>query len=685
VGMLSRQVVAGLVVGVFGVSLALSFATLIFAGELAPSLGLGAGWILAGYVVIGLVAALTSSFRGLAAGPQDAPAVLLAAAAAGIAANAVDPLPTLATFIIVTTSVTGLMLILMGRFRLGDMVRYVPFPVVAGFLGGTGLLLLIAGISQLFGSIGGVSELGLRVVPGLALGVFIAVLGARDSSPAAPVVLIVTGFVGYHLAAAISNIAQEDGIARGLLLGPFPEGRLAELDVLSVLASADWNAVLSQSPVVLAMVLIVPIAVLLNLGGVEQTFSLDLDVDRELTSTGAGMVAAAPFAGIPGYVWLSVTIVGRRLGDAGRLPPLVASGLAAVVLFAGADLASLVPVFIPAGLLVAIGLGLMIAWLWDVRTRVTPVEHIVVLVIVVTIGVFGFLPGVGLGVVAATGLFVVRYARTSAVRAMATISERRSSVQRNAVDDVVLAELGKQVVLFELQGYLFFGTTEQIVRSVRKVIDSQARVDLVLIDLRRVTGMDSSATASFDRLARLAENRGFRVVFCGGGGEVPRALAPVMRHEHCAYEPDLDKAMEMAEEELLASHDEPPTDESFDWSDTPRVVISVGEPIITEGDNGAGIFFLESGRARVDSPDPEARRAVLLPGAVIGELSYLTGDPAMATVVAHTECVVRHMTPGWLVDLARRDPQRALELERLISHRLAVKLTAANRTIGSLL
>lgn len=680
-GALPRQIVAGAIVGVFGLSVAIALATLIFSGDLAPNLGTGTGWMLAGYVVLGLAAALTSSFRGLVAGPQDAPAVLVAAAGAAIVASAVQPMATLATFLVITTGVTGLVLLLMGRSRLGDLVRYVPFPVVAGFLGGTGLVLLIAGVDQIFGAAS--AELGLRVIPAVALGIIIAGLGIRGTSPAVPVLAIVVSFVGFHIVSAVAGISVQDGLARGLLLGPFPEGQLADLGVITELASADWAAVLGQAPVILAMLIVVPIAVLLNVGGIEQTFNQDLDVDRELRSAGAGMIAAAPFAAIPGYVYLSVTIVGRRLGG-GRVPALVAAGLGAVVLFAGPSLVSLVPVIIPAGLLIGIGLDLMWSWMWSVRARVTRIEHILILAIVVIIGMLGFLPGVGFGVLAATGVFVVRYARTSAVRTLTTISERRSNVQRKASDDLALTELGERVVLIELQGYLFFGSAEQLVRSTRRAVDERPDVDLILIDLRRVTGMDSSATASFERLVRMAESKGFSVTFCGAGSEVPPTLVSVLGHDRCSYEPDLDRALEVVEEALLRARDAASAEEEIDWSDTPRLVVAASEPIITEGEHGAGVFFVESGRARVDSPDPDVRRAVLLPGAVIGELSYLTGNPAMATVVADTECVVRHMSPGWLAELARRDPHRALKVERLISHRLAVKLSAANRTIGSL-
>lgn len=674
---LGRQIVAGLMVGVMGVSVTLSFVSLIFSGDLAAHLGRGVGWALAGLVVAGTVAAVTGSFPGTAAGPQDAPAVVIGAAATGIALTSPNPLATLVAFILITSVVTGALLILMGQLRLGDLVRYVPYPVVAGFLGGTGLVLLIAGVQQLTT----VGEVTTKLIPGLAFGFVIAVLARSGRSPAISTGVIVLGFVGYHAFAAAAGLSAAEGVTRGLLMGPFPAGGILDLGAITEVAAADWSAVVSQVPAMVAMALIVPLAFLLNVGGLEQTFKTDIDVDRELNTAGFGMLATGPLAAIPGYVYFTGTVVGRRLGGASRIPPLVAAGFALAVIFAGPNLLSLVPVIVPAGLLVGFGLDLIVSSVWEVRKRVTLIEYAVIVGIVATIGFIGLVQGVGLGLVAATVLFAIRYARTTPIRALTTVSDRRSSVQRNAHDEEALAELGQRVVLIELQGYLFFGTAEQVVRSVRRTLQARLGVERVVIDLTRVIGMDSSAASSFDRLGRLAEAKGFEVIISGDGGGRLGRLPETLDNKLFDYEPDLDRALETIEEDLLeraGAADQ----EMFDWSDVPSLSILPGEAIISEGDLGAGIFFLERGRASVDSP--HGRRAVLLSGSVIGELSHLTGDPAMATVRCDVACIVRHMSPEWLATLTKADPTRALQVERLIAQRLAAKLNAANRTIRSL-
>lgn len=689
---LPRLLMAGVVVGALDVSFSLSFAALIFSGDLTAELGRGAGWALIGLVIIGAIAAVTSSFPGLVAGPQDAPAVVLAAAAAGLVAGAEDPVASLAAFTILTSAFTGVVLLLMGRLRLGKLVRYVPFPVVAGFLGGTGLVLVMAGVGILFPSAGD-HELAFRAIPGLAVGLLIVGLGRRGASSTVPVVVIGLAFVGYHLSAVGGGIDRAEGIARGLLLGPFPEGSLADLGVLAELGSADWGAVADQFPAILAMALLVPLGLLLNTGGLEHTFKRDIEVDRELMATGVGLMAAAPFAGLPGYAKLGGTVVGRRIGGSSRLPPLVAAGVAALVLAAGADVVSLLPVTIPGGLLLAIGLDFMLSWVWDIRHRVGWIEHGVIVTIVGTVAVFGFLQGVGLGILAATVLFVARYSRIPAVRSLATARERRSNVQRSAAEEATLTEVGDRVALAELQGYLFFGTAEQIVRSVRDTVSARPHVGVIILDLRRVTGMDSSAGASFERLARFADEQHLDVVLSGTKPEIGDALRPTFDQGTLRHEVDLDHALESCEEHLLstiprAHGSESTVSDAGSWDAVPAIELAAGSVIVTEGERDVGVFYLESGRARVTSAaddDWEYRRAVLLPGSVVGELSHLTGGPATATVICEAHCVVRHMSNEWFAHLAATDPARALALQRLVATRLANKLTAANRTIRSLL
>jgi SulP family sulfate permease len=142
------SLVAGLISGILTVIIEISLAALIFSGDLARFVSNGIGITLFSSLVIGVVVALTSSLRGTVAVGQDIPAAILAPVAAGIATSLTpsgSPEATYATVVAVmavTSLVTGIGFLLMGIFRLGGLIRFIPYPVIGGFLAGTGWLLV---------------------------------------------------------------------------------------------------------------------------------------------------------------------------------------------------------------------------------------------------------------------------------------------------------------------------------------------------------------------------------------------------------------------------------------------------------------------------------------------------------------------------------------------------------------
>ena len=138
---------AGIVTAAFTIIACGSFAALIFAGQLDQYVTQGI-WIgLFTALVVGLVISLTSSYTGAIAIPQDRVAPILALMAAsivtrmGIASPQEKCLAVLASIAAVSL-ITGIFLFVLGRFRLGNMIRYIPYPVIGGFLAGSGWLLV---------------------------------------------------------------------------------------------------------------------------------------------------------------------------------------------------------------------------------------------------------------------------------------------------------------------------------------------------------------------------------------------------------------------------------------------------------------------------------------------------------------------------------------------------------------
>src|SRR5260221_11296027 len=151
--LLLSAVTSGVISSVILIIVAISFATLIFSGPLQFYVPRAIGFILFGTVVISGITALTSSFPSMVSCPQVNPAAFLAAIAGVITAGAVgsrdQAAATLVATIIISSLLTGITCILLARFHLGNLVRYIPYPVIGGFLAGVGYLLVLGSFSVL--------------------------------------------------------------------------------------------------------------------------------------------------------------------------------------------------------------------------------------------------------------------------------------------------------------------------------------------------------------------------------------------------------------------------------------------------------------------------------------------------------------------------------------------------------
>ncbi len=129
-----------------------------------------------------------------------------------------------------------------------------------------------------------------------------------------------------------------------------------------------------------------------------------------------------------------------------------------------------------------------------------------VVLIFITIVLFGFLVGVTIGLLLMIGLFVVNYSRLNIFHSAASGAEISSHVQRSANYQRALADLGRQVYILELDGFLFFGTANLILERVRQRVEArdEPQVEFLVLDFRRVTSLDSSAAFSLSRVADLA-------------------------------------------------------------------------------------------------------------------------------------------------------------------------------------
>jgi sulfate permease, SulP family len=699
---LATTLVTGLILGLVNLLLTTALISLIYRGELAEFLSAGLGFGLVGSSILALFLALGSSFSGMYGGSQDASAAILGLSAASVAGALVGvaAFETVVAMIVVTSLATGLVFLAMGYLGLGDIARFVPFPVIGGLLAGTGYLIVTGAIGIL--DVGDGSDLlGLEAAgsfwPGLFLAALFFVASRRGWGSRSYLGFLIVSVAGFHLLAAIGDLSQVDAMARGWLLGPFPDGGLWPGSLIEPLAGADWGLVAGEAAGLVTILLIVPITLLLYLSALEVETRSDVDVNRELRTTGWGNVAAGALGAPPGYMYFSDTAITSRLVGARRGPAVVAAlAMLTVVAFASFVL-ELLPLFVIGGLLLFVGAEFLYEWLWASRRRMSRIDFALLVAILVVIAAVGFLPGVAVGLVAAVALFVVRYSRIDVIKHSVTGGDQQSNIERALEDAEYLQSRGGATLILELQGFIFFGTANQISTRVKTSLESSPDLIFLLFDFRRVSGIDSSAVVIFERIATLARDHGVVLVLTGLGDTHIGQFGDLISERVGAsvVHTDLDHGLAWCEDRLLeqgrVGETVPrtlPDDLAVDLNPyLSHRTLAAGETLMRQGDSTPGILLISSGQAtvRLDVADGESvRLRTLLGGTVLGEISLYRDEPCTATVVTDTVCEVLHLTPERFEDLCRDDPEVAARLHRFVARTLAGRVSHANRTIRAL-
>lgn len=729
---------AGFIIGLIEIILAVSFAALIFSGELAPYVVNGIGLGLIGATVGGIVIALHSSIRGVVGGNQDAPAAILAISSAAIVsgmsggATLQEKFSTVVITIAITTLLTGLVFVGLGYFKLGRLVRFLPYPVIGGFLAGTGWLLLPGAIGLMTNT----TELAIlitptamiRWLPGLALALILFIAPRFSSHYLVLPSTIITAAILFHLIAWLSGYSLETLANQGWLLGPFPEQSLFQPLILTQLEGIKWSMVAQQIPNILTIILTSTFALLLNASGVGLAVKEEGDLDRDLQAAGLGNILSSLFAGFIGYQQLSLSVLNHRLGANNRLPGVVISALCGLTLFFGASILSVVPKLVVGGLLLYLGLAFLHEWIYEAWFTFPKLDYGIIVLIVIVIVTVGFLEGVAVGILAAIVLFVINYSRINIIRHVLTGAEYQSRATRPLLHQRILEQRGEQLQILELQGFIFFGTAQQLIERIQnRLADAtQPTLRYLLIDFRLVTGIDSSVTLSFSKLQQIVDEQSLILILTELDKNIELQWRDELFNDRWLTFPDLEQGVSWCEEQIITQFKEAGLsarplsfveliikqlrDNSPDeirWVDylqpgdrpatlpeieklhlyTQRLEVNTGEIILHKGQPVSGLYFVEDGQMIAQNQEKSGSIKIwrtLEKGTVVGEMGWYTNNPASTDVIASKPSVLLYLSGENIKQMEQETPELAAVIHRLIVASLAGKLAQTNRLVQAL-
>jgi SulP family sulfate permease len=713
------DVLAGGICGVLALLVGVSYAALIFSGPLAPWLSYGITATFLSTAVSALVVALWSSVPFTVAGPASSTSAVTAVLALALASKlavsgAGDHLlgPTLIV-ISLGTALAGLFLCFLGVTRAGRAVRFVPYPVIGGFLGASGVVVVTGAVQVITGHDATLSNLHLFLEPANAFPLLASaavaaaiVLGRRYTQSAflMPAVLFLCVAI-FYLAVFVWHVPIATAEDRGWLFRLEASVPPSLPWSYAALAHFPWGALPSLAGDLMAVVFVTTITALLNTTGIELATHREANLNHELNVLGVANLLSAALGGYVATTSANRTALGFSAGATGRFAGVTVAALAAVMLIVNPSFLGYMPKFALGGLLLFMGLGLVLHWMVYSARHLPFAEYASLLAIVLVIILWGFVAGVAFGVVVGCATFALNASRVNAIKFSFDGARYRSSLDRSAEELALLAEHGHELQGISLQTYLFFGSANGLYQHVKALFAATGDCRFLIFEFRLVAGIDSSAINSFTQIRRLAERAGATLVLVGLSEQMTHAFRVAgFFTKNVFVEQDLDRALERCENALVDIHraqgGKPET--LVEWlavaledrdlaaalaGTCRKIEVAEGDIIARQGAASDSMHFVFEGRIGIIVDVGEGRLVrmrSLGKRTTIGEMGLLTRRPRSASVVAETPSVLYELSLESYDRIRDENPPLAQALLTYVVKVMGERLSFSNQTIGIL-
>jgi SulP family sulfate permease len=714
-----KNILGGSAASVLTVTFGLSYSLLIFGGPLSPYLSYGVAATFISSAILAGVIAVGSSIPFAVSGPESSTAAMTGILASSMVERivAADPsAPLLAPILItlaIATILTGLVLCCFGMTRMGRAIRYVPYPVVGGFLGATGCLIVLGAVRVITGQPLQFATLGqfedLQTLAKLAAACVMALIlymtwHRSRTSFGLPAILVV-GVIAAHVVFWLAGISLAEAQAAGWTFQPPPGVTFQSPWSVDGLSHYPWHLLPDLSGNLIAVIFVTASSALFNTTGIEVATHREANLERELNVTGLANMLTGAFGGYPGCISISRSVLNYNGGGTGPLSGLTVAAISLLMLIFAPSLLGYMPKFVLGGLLIYLGADALHKWIIQSRRRLSVTEYLSLLAIIVIIVEWGFIAGILIGVVIGCATFALSASRIDSIKFSFDGSEYRSSLDRSREELAVLAAHGGSIQGLNLQSYLFFGSANRLYQHVKALLARHPECRFLVFDFKLVTGVDSSAAYSFAQIKRTASDRGIRLVLVHLQGATEKALrSSEFISPDVSIMPELDHALEWCENELIARHEGHSDEESSlkDWfvrilgSDEEavelmqrcqRLEVGVGETVVSAGDAANSMHFILDGRVGVMIPtaDGELTRVRSLGRyTTIGEMGLVTRAPRNATIQAEVASVLYVLSVQQFEAIKTENPALSQKLLTFFILVMAERLTFANRLIGVL-
>lgn len=689
---------------------AIAFGVLVFSAISPDLAGEGALFGMLGAAALGLVEPFSGRTPALITAPCAPSAAVLSGLAATSVAAGMQP-DYIVTLIGLTALFAAMLQMIYGIVKGGRFIKYIPYPVVSGYMSGVGLIIAIGQLPKLLGLPGdagllhGMVAPGLWQWPGVVVGIvtIIAMVYAPRLTKVVPAAIVglLSGMVIYFLIGLIKPeilTLQDNHLVIGTLTtsGSFIESVSGQLRGLLHIHMADL-AIIWQTALALS--------VLLSIDTLKTCVVLDAltqgrhNSNRELFGQGVANLAAFAAGGMAGAGTMGPTLVNHTSGGKTRWSGAAEGMFVILAILILSPLIAWVPIGGLAGIMLVVAYR-MIDWsaFKLLKFKETRFDFAVIALVVVVAETVGLIEASASGIALAILLFIRNQIRSSVMRKKSDLTEVSSKTTRLEEERELLNEHGHLAAVVELEGDLFFGTTDQLYTDLETDLK---RRRWLLLDLRRVMSMDYTAANLCRQMhRRLLDNQG-GLLFCGMPSSVSQRqdlnryleqVGLVGEKGRILVFETRDEALEWMENRVL---------DLYDWksgSDTHalnlneiellkkldkktikklhhcvhEIDVEAGQKIFQRGDEDDDMYLIRKGTVRVLLPLTGGIKhhiATFQRGNFFGEMAFMDRGVRSADAEAKTDCK--------LYKLSRKEFNKYIESNAEVGVEVLTRLTRA--------
>ncbi len=637
-----------------------------------------------GTIVFALVAPFMGGKKGLISIPSAAAAAVLSVFVAELARKGSIPVEVIPVYATILTAFAGLIQFLIGNFGGGKFIKYIPYPVIAGYLSGVAVLLLMGQIPRFLGLPKGVSlATGLlevqhwnweSIVIGAVTitGVVLSKKFFRKFPPA--VTGLFTGVIAYFL------LSLHDTSLLQLKNNPVVIGEIrASASGLASVVAERWSMfhLVTLDNFITLIVPGITLALLLSITTLNTCVVLDgitytnHDPKRELVIQGVGNFMSSLVGGIPSSGVMTATTENINSGGKTEKSTFFFGVATLLVLLFLSRFLAWMPYPALAGILIVVALKMIDLKIFSMlKNKSTILDFIVIVAVVVAAANLDLIKAAGVGIAMAIFLFLREQMGVTVIRRKLFGNQIFSKKIRVATERKVLEDKGAQTIIIELQGQLFFGTTDQLYSKLEPFYET---CKFIVLDMRRIQSVDYTAANMLKKILARVKEKQSNLIFTSiplalpTGQNVKEYFANLGLVERgcLRYFDDLDGALLWIEEEILVAEHVNTFDASkalelgelelFEGLPDNAIktlyecvevrTFNPNETIFKGGDKGDEIYFVRQGNVKIVLSLADGKHFHLLTigtGGVFGEMAFIDKITRSADAISvdHTNLFV---------------------------------------------